>query len=198
VRDAAVGVVRLSVTEARSHRRQVHRTAVPARLAVHMTSNWVVQANPASYKIDGALRELTEISWRVPQYTGVISPGDGVVIWRSGPDAGVVGVGRVTGFPAEGIPSPRTTGSRRRPPRRHGRPVSPERCAWQTSDPRPLSRHLRVGRTTRSSRHRWELCFPLQTSSGRYSVHSCPTYLRSNGRQRHTFPPPSRGNSAGD
>jgi hypothetical protein len=66
-----------------------------------MTNHWVLQANPKMYNIDGAIASLEAIAWRVPQYTGSISHGDGVVIWRSGPDAGFVGVGRVVGHPAE-------------------------------------------------------------------------------------------------
>ena len=69
-----------------------------------MTSYWILQANPKLYDIDGALEVLREIRWRVPQYTGVIAPGDGVVIWRAGVNAGIVGVGRIMGPPAELTP----------------------------------------------------------------------------------------------
>lgn len=52
---------------------------------------WILQANPDRFEIDRALRELEVIDWRVPQYAAEIQRGDGVVIWRSGPEAGVVG-----------------------------------------------------------------------------------------------------------
>jgi hypothetical protein len=60
---------------------------------------WILQANPKHYDIDAALGELDRIWWRVPQYTGDIHVGDAVVLWRSGSDAGVVGVGRVVNEP---------------------------------------------------------------------------------------------------
>jgi len=69
-----------------------------------MTSHWIFQGNPRQYDIDAALLALTEIRWRVPQYTGSVAPGDEAVLWRSGDDAGVVGVGRIVG-PAADMPS---------------------------------------------------------------------------------------------
>ena len=60
---------------------------------------WFLQANPKMYDIDGALAALEQIWWRVPQYTSEVHVGDVVVLWRSGPNAGVVGVGRVVGEP---------------------------------------------------------------------------------------------------
>lgn len=66
-----------------------------------MANHWIFQANPKLYEIDRALTELSEILWRAPQYTGAISVGDGVAIWRSGPESGVVGVGRVKALPRE-------------------------------------------------------------------------------------------------
>lgn len=66
-----------------------------------MSRCWIFQANPDRYEIDGALRELDEIWWRVPQYTDEIHIGDRVVVWRSGSDSGVVGLGRVLSEPAE-------------------------------------------------------------------------------------------------
>jgi hypothetical protein len=75
-----------------------------------VTSYWVLQANPKLYDIDGSLRQLTDIVWRTPQYTGSIEPGDGAVLWRSGTDAGIVGIGRITGYPAQ-----RTTPESERP-----------------------------------------------------------------------------------
>ena len=75
-----------------------------------MTSYWVLQANPKLYDIDRSLQQLTDIVWRTPQYTGSIEPGDGAILWRAGSDAGIVGVGRITGYPAE-----RTTPADERP-----------------------------------------------------------------------------------
>ena len=60
---------------------------------------WIFQANPKHYRIEDALQELGSISWRVPQYTEQIAPGDNVLIWRSGKQAGVVGLGTVQSIP---------------------------------------------------------------------------------------------------
>ena len=64
-----------------------------------MTNAWFLQANPSQYDIDSALIELKEIWWRVPQHTSEIHVGDEVAIWRSGKEAGIVGVGRIASEP---------------------------------------------------------------------------------------------------
>ena len=61
---------------------------------------WIFQGNPKNYDIDAALHSLSEISWRVPQYTSEIAVGDRVVLWRSGKESGIVGIGVVTTPPA--------------------------------------------------------------------------------------------------
>jgi hypothetical protein len=64
-----------------------------------MNKTWLFQANPKMYDIDAALAQLEEIAWRVPQHTSEIQPGDVAVLWRSGQEAGIVGVGRVLEHP---------------------------------------------------------------------------------------------------
>lgn len=71
-----------------------------------MSRAWIFQANPDSFDIDAALEQLTQISWRVPQHTADIHRGDVVMLWRSGPDAGFVGIGRVVSEPKELEPGP--------------------------------------------------------------------------------------------
>lgn len=61
--------------------------------------HWILQANPTHYDIDAALRHLNSIWWRSPQYTGEIQVGDVVVLWRSGKESGIVGIGRVLAPP---------------------------------------------------------------------------------------------------
>lgn len=56
---------------------------------------WVLQANPERFDIDAALEALDRIWWRVPQHTGDIHTGDVAILWRSGQEAGVIGVGRL-------------------------------------------------------------------------------------------------------
>ncbi|HEY0696880.1 MAG TPA: EVE domain-containing protein [Micromonospora sp.] len=60
---------------------------------------WFFQSNPKLYDIEAALAALDRIWWRVPQYTAEIHTGDVVALWRSGRDAGVVGLGRVVAEP---------------------------------------------------------------------------------------------------
>ncbi len=62
-------------------------------------ANWIVQANPKQFDIDTALTKLDTICWRVPQYTDEIRPGDQALIWRSGPESGIVGLGTFTESP---------------------------------------------------------------------------------------------------
>jgi hypothetical protein len=62
---------------------------------------WIFQCNPDRYDIEGALRQLNTIRWRVPQHTGEIMPGDPVVLWRSGNQVGIVGIGRIVEPPHE-------------------------------------------------------------------------------------------------
>jgi hypothetical protein len=60
-----------------------------------MNKAWFFQANPKMFDIDAALAQLEEIVWRVPQHTSEIQAGDVAILWRSGPEAGIVGVGRI-------------------------------------------------------------------------------------------------------
>jgi hypothetical protein len=60
---------------------------------------WFFQANPKYYDIDAALSTLDRIWWRAPQYTNEIHVGDVVALWRSGKNAGIVGLGRVVAEP---------------------------------------------------------------------------------------------------
>jgi hypothetical protein len=64
---------------------------------------WIFQANPKLYDIDSALLELKEIWWRVPQYTADIHTGDIALIWRSGAQAGFVGIGRIVTEPQQHV-----------------------------------------------------------------------------------------------
>lgn len=66
-----------------------------------MPNYWFFQSNPERYDIDGALRELETIRWRVPQHTAAIRAGDKVAIWRSGEQAGLIGAGIVLEPPRE-------------------------------------------------------------------------------------------------
>lgn len=83
-----------------NHALCVERPAKPwDGVLVGQARAWFFQANPKLYDIDAALGVLDRLWWRVPQYTSEIHVGDVVVIWRSGVNAGIVGVGRVVGEP---------------------------------------------------------------------------------------------------
>ncbi len=69
-----------------------------------MTQHWVFQANPRLYDINAALQQIDRIWWRTPQHTADIQVGDVVAIWRSGPESGFVGVGRVLAPPQQHAP----------------------------------------------------------------------------------------------
>jgi predicted RNA-binding protein with PUA-like domain len=56
---------------------------------------WFLQANPRLYDIDTALTQLDRIWWRIPQYRSQVRVGDVMIVWRSGKEAGIVGIGRV-------------------------------------------------------------------------------------------------------
>jgi predicted RNA-binding protein with PUA-like domain len=62
---------------------------------------WFLQANPKLYDVEGALAHLDQIWWRIPQHTSDVHIGDVVMIWRSGKNAGIVGVGRVAEEPQD-------------------------------------------------------------------------------------------------
>ncbi len=61
-----------------------------------MTRNaWILQSNPALFRIDDALRTLDEDDWEIRQHTGRVHAGDRVYIWRAGERAGIVATGFV-------------------------------------------------------------------------------------------------------
>ncbi len=61
---------------------------------------WLLQANPDRYDIDSALKSIDTIHWRLPQYSSDVNAGDIALIWRSGTDAGIVAVGRISSEPS--------------------------------------------------------------------------------------------------
>jgi MoxR-like ATPase len=51
---------------------------------------WIFQANPNNFDVDSYLRDRNEIRWSIRQYEKLVHPGDEVLVWRAGPDGGVV------------------------------------------------------------------------------------------------------------
>ncbi|MGI6083187.1 MAG: EVE domain-containing protein [Limnochordia bacterium] len=62
---------------------------------------WVFQANPESYDVMGAVKNLDELTWTVRKHAGQIRSGDKAYIWESGRDAGVIAVGKVLSDPEQ-------------------------------------------------------------------------------------------------
>src|ERR1700733_12668133 len=51
---------------------------------------WIFQANPKLFNIDEAITHLSEMTWSVSAHKELISPGDKVFLWKSGPAAGII------------------------------------------------------------------------------------------------------------
>lgn len=63
---------------------------------------WIFQGNPNRFDVDDYLSRYPQlIYWRTNRYIKEISLGDPVFIWRAGPDAGAVAVGRVVEAPTQ-------------------------------------------------------------------------------------------------
>jgi hypothetical protein len=60
-------------------------------LAPESGRTWIFQANPKLYNIDEAITHLSEMTWLVSAHKELISPGDRVFLWKSGPEAALVG-----------------------------------------------------------------------------------------------------------
>jgi predicted RNA-binding protein with PUA-like domain len=56
---------------------------------------WLFQGNPQYYRILDAIQELEELPWLVTRYAKDIVPGDDVIIWISGKQAGIYAIAEV-------------------------------------------------------------------------------------------------------
>ncbi|QIZ71415.1 EVE domain-containing protein [Oxynema aestuarii] len=56
---------------------------------------WLFQGNPKYYKLRAAMRNFERMSWLVTRYEKDIAPGDGVLVWISGADAGIYAIAEV-------------------------------------------------------------------------------------------------------
>jgi hypothetical protein len=59
------------------------------------TQWWIFQSNPKFYNIDGAVTDLSELTWTVKHEATNASVGDRVFFWRAGRDAGVIALGTI-------------------------------------------------------------------------------------------------------
>ncbi len=62
-------------------------------------STWLFQANPNRYHIQESLRAEREEFWNLNQHADDVSPGDRVLIWVCGEDAGIYAIGTVMSAP---------------------------------------------------------------------------------------------------
>jgi hypothetical protein len=60
---------------------------------------WIFQANPAKYRIEDSLLLEHEELWNLNQHATDVRPGDRVLIWICGKDAGIYAVGTVLTAP---------------------------------------------------------------------------------------------------
>jgi predicted RNA-binding protein with PUA-like domain len=56
---------------------------------------WLFQGNPQYYRVLDAIKELEQLPWLVTRYAKDIVPGDGVIIWISGKQAGIYAIAEV-------------------------------------------------------------------------------------------------------
>ncbi len=57
---------------------------------------WLFQGNPKYYRVIDGIRDFEQMPWLVTRYAKDIAPGDGVLIWVSGKEAGIYALAEVT------------------------------------------------------------------------------------------------------
>ena len=57
---------------------------------------WLFQGNPKYYRVLDGIRDFEQMSWLVTRYAKDIAPGDGVLVWVSGKEAGIYAIAEVT------------------------------------------------------------------------------------------------------
>jgi hypothetical protein len=50
---------------------------------------WLFQGNPKYYRVLDGIRDFEQMPWLVTRYAKDIAPGDGVLVWVSGKEAGI-------------------------------------------------------------------------------------------------------------
>jgi predicted RNA-binding protein with PUA-like domain len=57
---------------------------------------WLFQGNPKYYRVLDGIRDFEQMPWLVTRYGKDIAPGDGVLVWVSGKEAGIYAIAKVT------------------------------------------------------------------------------------------------------
>jgi len=60
---------------------------------------WLFQGNPKYYRILDGIRDFVQMPWLVTRYAKLMEPGDGVLIWMSGKDAGIYAIAEILETP---------------------------------------------------------------------------------------------------
>lgn len=60
---------------------------------------WLFQGNPKYYRITEGIRDFTQMPWLVSRYAKEMQPGDGVLVWKAGQDAGVYAIAEIIETP---------------------------------------------------------------------------------------------------
>lgn len=60
---------------------------------------WLFQGNPKYYRIIDGIRDFTQMPWLVTRYAKEMQPGDGVLIWISGKEAGLYAIAEIIEAP---------------------------------------------------------------------------------------------------
>ena len=60
---------------------------------------WLFQGNPVYYRIIDGLRDFTQMPWLVTRYAKEMQPGDGVLVWISGKEAGLYAIAEMIEAP---------------------------------------------------------------------------------------------------
>lgn len=56
---------------------------------------WLFQGNPKYYRVLDGIRDFQQMPWLVTRYDKDIAPGDGVLVWVSGKEAGIYAIAEV-------------------------------------------------------------------------------------------------------
>ncbi|MBD8018708.1 AAA family ATPase [Kaistella pullorum] len=62
----------------------------------NQTNHWIFQGNPDYYDVVGALTNTSITSWKVAAHKDKIKIGDKIILWLTGGESGVYGLGEVT------------------------------------------------------------------------------------------------------
>lgn len=60
-------------------------------------SYWLFQGNPKYFRVLEAIRDFKQMYWAMTRYTQAIVPGDGVLLWKAGEQAGIYVIAEATG-----------------------------------------------------------------------------------------------------